>query len=204
LMQVAHGNDPSVLRRYYSMDGFLFLANSVTKELWDDLMHTLSWLSGSSSQSYCESFMQADSGVKHSPRYQSSPGRSAEQNASSNSVRRLASKLGRRISLLPVCSPNGIIGKTKPLSRGNTTALPHAAAPPVPVRKMFTTAPVSSIQLPQQPHLPMSTRWSDWTLSQRDHASESSPLKSSQRLEIHCAVKSRKSPSMFDIRSVIL
>ncbi|OQV24467.1 hypothetical protein BV898_01531 [Hypsibius exemplaris] len=206
LLQIVQGNTPAALRQYYSMDGFLFLANSVTKDLWDDLMDTLSWLS-STSQSHCESFMQQPDihGPKHSPRFQISPSRqAADQSASSNSIRRLTSKLGRRISLLPACSPNGMTaaGNKKVVTAGNTgrPTLPSPAAPPVPpIRKMFTPG-----QVPAQPHLPMSSRWSEWTLSERDNSDGSSQIPH-HRLDVPSVVtRSRKSPSMYDMRSVIM
>ena len=220
LVQVTQGNTPSTLRQYYSMDGFLFLANSVTKDLWDDLMDTLSWLSGNS-QSCCESFMPSQAPeTKHSPRFPASPGRQSLDQppitavTSSNSVKRLAAKLGRRISLLPLCSPGVITGKTSSPSSASHAkhpqqpGCPGRPAPPVPLRKMFVPGPVKPIQVPAQPHLPMSSRWSEWALSEQQPAyrEESSPRKKTNGLQVDNGLlcMARKSPSMYDMRSVIM
>lgn len=195
LLQLTHGrNDTSTLRHFYSMNGFLFLANSVTKDLWDDLMDTLVCLSDMSSRSVSESMSQSQSQPAHSPRYQKTPLRSPnEQHASSNSVKRLASKLGRQISLLPSQPTREMVSKKQSTSEQ-------------PSQQKMSVEQLLNFQ----PHLHMSSRWSEWTLGgatgyQPFVGRQLTPktIDVSDRQISSTGSKSRKSPSMINIRSLL-
>ncbi|XP_055353852.1 uncharacterized protein LOC129599594 [Paramacrobiotus metropolitanus] len=193
------------LRAYYAMDGFVFLASSITKDLWEDLLDTLNCLkfppasatrkpSEPASLSLSSSVIQPTIGSPRQP-VQSSP----RDMTTSSSVKRLAEKLGlvhrkedeRRFSLLPSYPTQMYV----PSRRKKTT--PVEAPPPV--------------DYAAQPHLSMhmKSRWSEWHLSRLAESTDDVPGEPPERRGLGAGVGvaggigRTKSPSLFDIRTFV-